>query len=303
MKLDHEQQRAVESTGSTAVVSGPGSGKTATLVAKAKYESELDGKKLIALTFTRNAAEELKQRAPLVESHTIHSFCYRTLGKFPGTYDSLLDEFLLLVRKPKFSLVLVDEAQDLNGKEMRVILSICKGRVFFVGDNNQAIFGYADGEGQQIFKTSIKKFYLTKNYRSGQDIVNRLNRINPKGLVSVYTNGNPKITGTAILFRTNLQLDAVAFALKEMDYSFTIKKRGVEFPGEVIGNGDNNLVLCTGHCSKGKEWKNVIAFDWGEKNLEKNLYYVMISRASKNFHLVNSISECTELLEEYVDGN
>ena len=297
MKLDPEQQRAVESTGSVAVIAGPGSGKTRVLVEKAKYESELDSKKLIALTFTRNAAEELKQRAPLVESHTIHSFCYRTLGRFPGTYEGLLDEFLLLVRKPKFDLVLVDECMDLSPQETRVILSISKGRVFFVGDNNQAIFGYADGEGQQIFKTSIKKMYLTRNYRSSQNVVSKLNRINPKGLTSVYANGNPKITGTAILCRTNLQLDAVAFALKEMDYSFTIKKRGVEFPGEVIGSKESSLMLCTIHVAKGKEWNKVLCFDWGERNLEKNLYYVAISRAAKEFHLVNSISECVELLQ------
>ena len=297
MQLDEEQTKAVLSKEKAiAVVAGPGSGKTRVLVEKAKYESELDGKKLIALTFTRNAAEELKQRAPLVESHTIHSFCYRTLGKFPGDYDRLLEEFLLLIRKPRFDLVLVDEMQDLNSTELRVILSISKGSIFFVGDNNQAIFGYADGEGYQIPKTSIKKLYLTRNYRSSQSIVNRLNKINPKGLISINKEGNPNITGTAILCRTNNQLDAIAHALKEMDYSFTIKKKGIEFPGEVIGSENNKLVLCTIHCAKGREWSKVICLDWGERNLEKNLYYVATSRAAKEFYLVNSISEVASKL-------
>ena len=301
LELDLEQQKAVEEPSrALAIIAGPGSGKTRTLIAKAQYESQ-DNKKVIALTFTRNAAQELRDRAPQVTASTIHSFCLKNLHKFPGDYEALLDEFLLLIDKPKFDVVLVDEFQDLTAKELRVVLSITKkdGRLFMVGDHDQAIFGYCDAEGIEIPKTSITKVYLTKNYRSTPEIIKRLERLNPRGLQAVNKKGNQKVRGTAILFRENSQLDTVALHLKNLGYSLCVRKRGMKYPGEILGNGryPESLMCLTMHCSKGCEWRKVICWDWGMRHIEKNLYYVAIARASRNFFLVNSISECVKGLE------
>ena len=299
MKLDKEQLKAITSDGSTAIVAGPGAGKTRVLLSKAQYESD-KGNSTICLTFTRSAAEEIRERAPELRASTIHSLCYQYLGVFPDNHETLLNEFLDLKRKPKFDVVLVDEFQDLTAKELQVVLAICKDRVFLVGDNNQAIFGYCDAEGIEIPRTKIKKIYLQNNYRSNPDIIKRLERLNLRNLVSVNKEGNSKIKGTAILFRTNHHLDMVAYHLKQLGYSFIIRKRGIKYPGQVIQNETGvaeSLVLCTGHCSKGKEWETVAAFDWGERDQEKNLFYVMISRASRHFHLVNSLPELLPILE------
>ena len=303
-ELDQEQQKAVMSEGQVAVVAGPGSGKTRTLIAKAQHESQ-NGAKVVAVTFTRNAAQELKSRLTNSQAHhvtasTIHSFCLRNLHKFPGEYESLLDEFLLLYKKPKYDVILVDEFQDLTAKELKVILSLYRpnSRLFFVGDNSQAIFGYCDAEGREIPKTQIKKIYLTKNYRNSKTVIDKLERINLRGLTPIYPDGNPNVKGTAILFRENSQLDAVAVSLMNLGYSFCVRKRGMKYPGEVIGNKKNpeDLIFSTIHCSKGMEWEKVICWDWGMRYLEKNLYYVAIARASREFHLVNSISECVKCL-------
>ena len=302
MKLDKEQLRAITSEGSVAIVAGPGSGKTRILLSKAQYEAQ-KGNKTLCLTFTRSAAEEIRQRAPRVRASTIHSLCYQYLGRFPNDYDELLNEFLDLKTKPKFDLVLVDEFQDLTSKELEVVLSICKSTIFLVGDNNQAIFGYCDAEGSQIPKTKIKKIYLHKNYRSGNSILEKLEKLNLRNLISVNKDGNEKIDKTAILFRTNRHLDLVALSLKTLGYSFTIRKRGIKYPGQVVTNPNGSpkdLILSTIHCSKGKEWRNVICFDWGERLQvqEKNLIYVATARASQDFHLINSLSELTKLLGE-----
>lgn len=300
MKLDQEQLKAITSDDSIAVIAGPGSGKTRILLSKAQYESQ-KGNKTLCLTFTRTAAEEIRTRAPRVRASTIHSLCFNYLHKF-SDYEDLLNDFLDLKRKPKFDLVLVDEFQDLTSKELEVILSITKERIFLVGDNNQAIFGYCDAEGSQIPKAKIKKIYLHRNYRSGAKILKKLERLNLRNLISVNTDGNKEIEGTAILFRTNRQLDIVALALQNLDYSFIVRKRGLKYPGEVITNSNNSnpfdIILSTIHVSKGKEWEKVVVMDWGERLQEKNLEYVATARAAQRFKIVDSLSELLDFLKD-----
>ncbi|HKK90412.1 MAG TPA: ATP-dependent helicase [Desulfobacteraceae bacterium] len=65
MELSEQQQDAVNHTGSPAlVVAGAGSGKTRTLTAKILHliESGHDPEKILAITFTNKAAEEMKSR-------------------------------------------------------------------------------------------------------------------------------------------------------------------------------------------------------------------------------------------------
>lgn len=305
--LDEEQQKAIEDNSKAlAIISGPGSGKTRTLVEKARHESR-KGNSVIALTFTRNAAQEIRDRAPDVTASTIHSFCYQHLQKFPGDYDELLENYLLLLDKPKFSTVLVDEFQDINALEFKVVLSLVAkgGRLFMVGDPSQSIFGYCEAEGAQISKTGIKKIFLTRNYRSSSNIVSSLEKMNLRQLTSVNKQGNPKVKGTAVLFRENSQLDAVALHLINMGFCFRVRKRGMKFPGEIVGgsNGSHStenpdIIFSVIHCSKGCEWEKVVCWDWGMRKIEKNLYYVALARASKEFHLINSMSELYQLLKE-----
>lgn len=77
-ELSIEQKRVVDEEGYLLVKAPPGSGKTFTLVEKVKKTLDESNKKIIVLTFSNKAAEELKSR---IESTnrvfvgTIHSFC------------------------------------------------------------------------------------------------------------------------------------------------------------------------------------------------------------------------------------
>jgi len=65
MELSVPQQEAVNHTGSPAlVVAGAGSGKTRTLTAKFSHlvNNDHDPKKILAITFTNKAAQEMKSR-------------------------------------------------------------------------------------------------------------------------------------------------------------------------------------------------------------------------------------------------
>lgn len=94
MDLSSQQKVAVEHIGTPAlVVAGAGSGKTRTLTAKIEYllSKGYDPKRILAITFTNKAAEEMKKR--LVELtgmsvlnfpwvRTYHSACYTILKEY-----------------------------------------------------------------------------------------------------------------------------------------------------------------------------------------------------------------------------
>jgi DNA helicase II / ATP-dependent DNA helicase PcrA len=84
-EINGEQEDAITDPGNILLVACPGSGKTRTLTYKIAYElNKLTSRKeyLIALTYTNNAADEIKERVELLGVDTsqlwigtIHSFC------------------------------------------------------------------------------------------------------------------------------------------------------------------------------------------------------------------------------------
>ena len=91
MSLNKEQQKAASFLeGTAAVIAVPGSGKTRTMmerIGKLVIEHGVAPENILGLTFTRNAAEEMRQRlipvlgnqAARVTLSTIHSFCHYLL--------------------------------------------------------------------------------------------------------------------------------------------------------------------------------------------------------------------------------
>jgi superfamily I DNA/RNA helicase/RecB family exonuclease len=93
-RLDHSQRRVVEHpAGPLLVLAGPGTGKTTTLVESVVDRIDRRGlqpEQVLVLTFSRKAAEELRDRitgrlartvtTPL--SSTFHSFCYALVRRF-----------------------------------------------------------------------------------------------------------------------------------------------------------------------------------------------------------------------------
>ncbi len=83
--LNHEQEDAIRENDSVLLIACPGSGKTRTLTYKIAYElSKLQSNKqfIVAITYTNNAADEIKERVELLGVDTsqlwigtIHSFC------------------------------------------------------------------------------------------------------------------------------------------------------------------------------------------------------------------------------------
>jgi DNA helicase-2/ATP-dependent DNA helicase PcrA len=89
--LNPEQQEAVQTVdGPLLVHAGPGSGKTRVIVHRIAYmvlQADINPRNILAVTFSKKAAEEMKKRleellgrtAPYVNVSTIHSACLRIL--------------------------------------------------------------------------------------------------------------------------------------------------------------------------------------------------------------------------------
>ncbi len=79
--------------------------------------------------------------------------------------------------RPRYDLVVVDEAQDMNASQLLLAQRVVKkgGRVIVVGDDKQAIYGFrgADADGIDRLKAelSAEELGLTVTYRCGKKIV------------------------------------------------------------------------------------------------------------------------------------
>ena len=101
--LNQEQQLAVNSQeGPLLVVAGPGTGKTRTLLERAKrlLELDCDPQKILVLAFTRAAARQLRQRlredgpagGKVPRVNTLHSLAYEDLSELTGAAPRLMPE-------------------------------------------------------------------------------------------------------------------------------------------------------------------------------------------------------------------
>ena len=112
MKLNPEQQAAVEAqAGVFACVSGPGSGKTTTLIARylQMLVNGIPSRDILNLTFTNAAAKEMISRVGLLNAEsvfrTFHSFCMDLLKKEKDNLPFKLCDTVIPVQMEEFKLL------------------------------------------------------------------------------------------------------------------------------------------------------------------------------------------------------
>lgn len=181
------------------VAAGPGSGKTRVLVHKLASLLLLEDVKheqLLMLTFSRAAATEFKKRlialiettAQFVEIKTFHSYCFDLLGRI-GNLDDAKDVVTKAVEmiesgeveqgKITKRVLVIDEAQDMSESDFKLVRALMKAnedmRVIAVGDDDQNIYGFRGSDSKYlrflIQEYGAKKYEMTENYRSQQNIV------------------------------------------------------------------------------------------------------------------------------------
>ncbi|MGZ3744763.1 MAG: UvrD-helicase domain-containing protein, partial [Pseudobdellovibrionaceae bacterium] len=185
------------------VAAGPGSGKTRVLVHKLAsliLTEDIKTEQLLMLAFSRAAVNEFKKKlidlignaVHYIEIKTFHSYCFDLLGKIGNLYqsDDIVKNAVEKIRNREIELsyitktvLVVDEAQDINPEEFQLIQELMQlneeMRVIFVGDDDQNIYEFRKSDSRfmhsLITAHSAKKYELTENYRSKNNIVEYAN--------------------------------------------------------------------------------------------------------------------------------
>lgn len=138
MKLSKEQQKIVDYKGYLIVKAPPGSGKTLTLVSKIEKVQQESEKRIIALTFSNKAAEELKQRIVNQENvvvGTIHAFCQELVmsrGYQVGLPEELniinddADKLFVIREVINNNLLIKKHIQDMSDEYLKKVLNFIK---------------------------------------------------------------------------------------------------------------------------------------------------------------------------------
>lgn len=211
-RLDAMQRVAASAPGGPLlIVAGPGTGKTRTLTHRIAYlcaEMHVFPEQCLAITFTRRAAEELRERlkallGPVAGDVTVSTFHALALSVLreqdrslviaetpdtPGvTLDELVPRLVALLRaKPdlaqalrtRWRWVFVDEYQDVDADQYELLrlLVPADGNLCAIGDPDQAIYSFRGADVQFFLRfakdfTDARLVRLTRNYRSSAPII------------------------------------------------------------------------------------------------------------------------------------
>lgn len=193
MNLSKQQEAIVKTNAKKVVViASAASGKTAVLVERVRYllDKGCDPKKIVLITFTNAAAEELAERLnhPAgVFIGTIHSYAnYLLLSNGNETHDLLENEqFDKLFNRIKHNLdcirpvehLLLDESQDSNQAHFEFLLDMVQPQNYIImGDHKQSIYRWNGAFPDYIINLSkqpdVITYDLNENYRNATAILN-----------------------------------------------------------------------------------------------------------------------------------
>ena len=205
MELSKLQQKIVETNeDKVVVISAAASGKTAVITNRIIYllEHGADPSKIVMITFTNMAAEEMRKRigekSNGVFIGTIHSYANYLLLSYGIDTSKLIEtekfeKFFPLIKKnidciKPIDYLLLDEAQDSTADQFEFMLDMINPKSFFlVGDTRQSIYGFNEACPQYLIKLTkdpnVKTYSLNENYRNAPAILNFA-----KGIINKISN-------------------------------------------------------------------------------------------------------------------
>ena len=198
MILNDKQKQVVQTTKNKVLVqAAAASGKTACLTERLNWLLQMgqDPSKIVAITFTNNAAAEIKDRL-IVEADgmfigTVHSYCNYLLRAGGVATDRILDEdrfddlFPLITKNPhcirKIDHLIVDEAQDSTELQFKFFELLSPKNFMYFFDIRQSIYGFAGAYPDYLIElkkqNGITLYELNQNYRNGNAILNQARKV------------------------------------------------------------------------------------------------------------------------------
>jgi len=182
------------------IIASAGSGKSTSIVTRIKYliDNGIDEESIILTTFTRNAANDLKNKLfdiigyqTNIITGTIDSIAKHYIvknenediddvSKYAPKYLEYIKNNPYILKKYKY--LFIDEFQDINKVQFDIINEFYKNNIYIIGigDSNQNIYSFRGSNNEYLlnfckyFKNSITH-KLTINFRSSQAIVDLAN--------------------------------------------------------------------------------------------------------------------------------
>lgn len=310
------------------VLSLPGGGKTTTLINRVNFlvkKQNIDKKRILIVTFTNSAVDDIKGKINIENIFTIDSLCSQLCQKYnildknlisinePNDYKYELLKNISLINTKEWDYIFVDEVQDIDHVQYLILkhfndLSI---NLYLTGDVNQNIYSFRGTSNKYILQyekyfSNMIKIILDINYRSTKHIIDLLNDVEDK----IDTNKSIYCS----LFNKKekmIQFKKVQNYSKEIIYQIKINKWDIKkcciisknneminiIYNELFSNKKfRDINYITIHSSKGLQYDHLFFVDvndgiipfYKSNNIQedKRLYYVAISRAALSINIL-----------------
>lgn len=192
MELSNKQKQIVQAPESKVLVTScAGSGKTSCLISRYQHlvDTGVDPSKIVIITFTNAAAEEISERLNYPQKvfiGTVHSYANRLLLSYNEDTTDLLEEeqfdqlFNEIKLKPQcvkpIEHLLLDEGQDSTEQQFEFIFDILQPRNWMVfADWRQSIYRWAGAYPDYIInlahRADVTTYDLDENFRNAPEIL------------------------------------------------------------------------------------------------------------------------------------
>lgn len=191
MELTNVQRKIVETDRPKVVVlSSAASGKSKVIVERIRYllDKGVDPSKIVAITFTNNAASVMYERLGYPNGlfiGTVHSYCnYLLRGGAIDTTDIIRQErfddlFEEIQNNPQcikeVDYLLLDEAQDSTNEQFKFFELINPKNFMYVGDLKQTIYSFNGSDPEYLIKLwnnpEVTVYKMVQNFRNLPDIL------------------------------------------------------------------------------------------------------------------------------------
>ncbi|MGB3340114.1 MAG: UvrD-helicase domain-containing protein [bacterium] len=138
-----------------------------------------------------------------------------------------------------FDYIFVDELQDINQAQYRLVSLLYNGKIFFTGDEDQAIYGWRGADHKLIYHVAqdfanTKTYNLTRSFRLPQTILDVANNLMMRPS-TVISNTQP---GEIMVYAAKSEKDEANYIVKETK---SLKKEGFYFKDIAILYRMNSL--------------------------------------------------------------
>jgi hypothetical protein len=193
MNLSDDQKKVIEcikENKSVIIDAVAGSGKTTTIMNLAK---ELPTRYILQITYNAHLKKEVKEKVfkeeiENLEVHTYHSLCLKYYRCYKDEQIKNLLEYKVEPKKqiPKFSVLVIDEVQDMRSLYYNVILKFLtdlgyKVPIVIAGDKYQGIYEFSDADtrfltlADKIHYGTFTRLDFQTSYRVTQQVATFLN--------------------------------------------------------------------------------------------------------------------------------